>query len=352
MRCLFLPHMRLHKNIKIFINYFLGPLLFAWICYSIYNQLVLHAHLRTSWVEIKQSLTSVNIFYLVFVVVLMFCNWGLEAAKWKTSASLINPISFWHSFKAVLSGVSISMVTPNRVGEYIGRMMYMPEGKRLKVISITLINSMSQILVTVLMGTLGFHLLKTSLIEGKLISSVWYQFIWGVLTASLIILTLFYFALPRLEILLEKIFATSRYLYLIEAVHLFSLQRLFVLLLLSIVRYGVFVIQYILVFRLFNVAVPFDTLFWIMSLVFLTLALIPSITLVEVGIRGEVSLQLVGLFTSNSLGILLTSVSVWFVNLIIPAMAGSILILSLKIFKRNHKAESAEVEKYYSDEMV
>jgi hypothetical protein len=33
-------------------------------------------------------------------------------------------------------------------------------------------------------------------------------------------------------------------------------------------------------------------------------------------------------------------------------MAGSILILSLKIFKRNHKAESAEVEKYYSDEMV
>ncbi len=322
-----------------------------WLCYSIYIQLIAHPHLETSWFQIKESLSSVNIFYLVLVILLMLCNWGLEAAKWKLSASLIHPISFWKAFKAVFSGVSISMITPNRVGEYLGRMMYMPEGKRLKVISVTLINSLSQILLTLLMGTMGFLFLRSSLIEGKLISSVWYSFISGVLIASFIILTLFYFALPLIEKLLEKLFATSRYLYLVEALHLFNMQRLLLLLLLSFVRYAVFASQYIVVFRLFEVDIPFVTLYWIMSLVFLTLAIIPSISLVELGIRGEVSLQLVGLFTVNSLGVLLTSVSIWFVNLIIPALVGSILILGLKLFDKKPKERSVKVEKYYSDEM-
>jgi len=71
-----------------------------------------------------------------------------------------------------------------------------------------------------------------------------------------------------------------------------------------------------------------------MSLVFLALAVIPSITLVELGIRGEISLQLIGIFAGNNLGILLTSGSVWFINLIMPALAGSLLILSIKIFKQ------------------
>ena len=32
--------MQLGKNIKIFINYFLGPLLFVWLAFSIYKQIL------------------------------------------------------------------------------------------------------------------------------------------------------------------------------------------------------------------------------------------------------------------------------------------------------------------------
>jgi hypothetical protein len=50
-----------------------------------------------------------------------------------------------------------------------------------------------------------------------------------------------------------------------------------------------------------------------------------------------VSLQLLGMFSSNQLGISLTAVSIWFINLIIPAVAGSLLILSIrKIFKNKN----------------
>ena len=75
-----------------------------------------------------------------------------------------------------------------------------------------------------------------------------------------------------------------------------------------------------------------------MSIVFLAMAIIPTITLVEVGLRGEISLRLMSLFTTNSLGVGLTSVSAWFINLILPAVMGSVLILGIKVFKRRNES--------------
>jgi hypothetical protein len=75
----------------------------------------------------------------------------------------------------------------------------------------------------------------------------------------------------------------------------------------------------------------------VMSVVFLALAVIPSIALMEVGLRGEVSLRLVGLFSANSLGIGLTSVTIWFINLILPALVGTLFLLNLKLLSKNEE---------------
>jgi hypothetical protein len=74
---------------------------------------------------------------------------------------------------------------------------------------------------------------------------------------------------------------------------------------------------------------------WAVSVTFLILAVIPTIALfTDLSLRGQVSLKLIGLFSGNNLGIGFTSVTIWFVNLIIPALAGSLLILGIKrIFK-------------------
>ena len=154
------------------------------------------------------------------------------------------------------------------------------------------------------------------------------------------LLTGLYFNLSRLEKQAEQWLRQSKYLYLIQALKDFGMQRLSTLLLLSFARFNVFVMQYILLFRLFEVTVPVVTLFWVMCLVFLALAVIPSITLVEIGVRGEVSLLLVGMFTTNSLGIVLTSVAIWLINLIIPALAGSILMLGLRAFKKRKEKQA------------
>jgi predicted lipid-binding transport protein (Tim44 family) len=74
-------------------------------------------------------------------------------------------------------------------------------------------------------------------------------------------------------------------------------------------------------------------------MIFLAMAIVPSIALVEIGVRGEISLKLMGMFSVNSLGIGLTSITVWFMNLIIPAIIGSVLLLNIKIFKKRNQEQ-------------
>ncbi|HVG11944.1 MAG TPA: hypothetical protein VM843_03020, partial [Flavisolibacter sp.] len=238
----------------------------------------------------------------------------------------------------------ISVTMPNRVGEYLGRMMYMPEGKRLKIIAVTLIGSGAQLLVTLLAGAFAMMVLKEELIAAGSINPVFFTPILLGVGAVTLILTAFYFNLARIEKWLEGLAGRASWFYLIQAVQGFGVQRLLLILCLSAARYAVFVLQYILLFWLFEVEVSAATLIWSMSLVFLALAVIPTIAVVvEFGVRGEVCLQVVGLFTTNSLGILLTSVSIWVMNLIIPALVGSLLILGLKIFKRREEAQISKV---------
>ena len=325
--------MQMNKNIKIFINYFLGPLLFAWLSYSIYRQIVKQPQLEESWLHIRQSFQSYKINYLVGAILLIAVNWGLESWKWMISVRTFYHIKFIQAYKAVLSGVSFSVTMPNRIGEYLGRIVYLPEGNRLKTISVTLVGSFSQLLITVFAGTVGFIFLKPSLIVQFPQLKIWYQFILYGLILVLAIMALVYFNVAGTVNLFNRWIKSKRYAYLVEALQEFHNKLLLRLLMLSLLRYVIFIIQYVLVFYLFEVNVSVATIATVMSVVFLAMAVIPSIALVEVWLRGEISIKLMGLFSLNTLGIGFTSVTVWFINLILPAITGSLLLLSLRVFK-------------------
>src|SRR5687768_3837938 len=331
--------MQLNKNIKIFFNYFLGPLLLVGLAFSIYRQIQRQENIETSWLHIKNSFQSRQIWNVLLVIFLMFGNWGIEAKKWQLSVASIYPISFIKAFKAILSGVSFSVIMPNRIGEYLGRLAYMPEGNRLKSISVTLVGSISQLYVTMVFGVIGIIFLKDQLIGQSVISDIVYRFILGGFGLAILLLTVIYFKISVIEKLFEKWLKTSPYLYLIESLRTFNVQLLLRILLLSFLRYLVFLVQYFLLFSLFDIALPFVIIASVVSVLFLVLAVIPSIALVEVGLRGEISLQLMGMFTTNVLGVGLTVASIWLINLVLPAIAGSVLFLGIKVFKRKNEPD-------------
>jgi len=285
-------------------------------------------------------LQSAEIWDLVIVVFLMIINWSIEAWKWKISIQNVQPMSFSRSFRAVLSGVSFSVSTPNRMGEYLGRILYMEEGNRLRVISLTIVSSMSQLITTLLAGSVGLFFIRKNIDTGNSIEgldSFWLQVSQYGVIIVLVILTGFYFRLSLIINVADKLRNNSRYAWLIGSLKDIDATLLLKLLSLSAIRYIVFVVQYFLLFRLFEADMEWWQCFWAVSVIFLVLAIIPTFAIAELGLRGKVSLKLIGLFSTNSLGISLATVTIWIINLVLPAIAGSLLILSVKIFKNRNE---------------
>ena len=328
--------MRLNKNIKIFLNYILGPLLFVWLSYSIFKQIQQQPHLEESWINIKTAFSDERIINFILVLFLMLINWSLEAMKWKLSVQYVQPVSFLKALKAIFSGVSFSVTTPNRMGEYLGRVLYMNEGNRLRVISLTILSSLSQLIVTMFFGLLSLLILKPNIINAQL--SDWGEWLNPVLIISAIVfglLTVFYFRIGWLTRWIERIPAIKKYIWLINELEKTDTTLLIRLLSISILRYLVFATQYFLLFKFFGVEVSWWTGFWATALVFFIMAITPTIALFEVAQKIFVTEKVFSIFTTNTLGIDLVTTTIWFVNLVIPAVIGSLLILGLKLFKKD-----------------
>jgi hypothetical protein len=326
------------KIVRIFLNYFFGPLLFCWLSYSVYRQIIHQPDLQSSWISIKRSLQSFNGACLFFsVLFLMLVNWSLEAIKWKLSVAAVQPISFSKAFKAIMTGVSFSITTPNRIGEYFGRMLYMNEGNRLRIISLTMVGSMSQLIITLLFGLTGTIILHNTINGDQhppgIGSSLWLQILEFGSAGVLIILTLLYFRLSIVANLLTRWKNSSRWAYLVTALQQLDATLLLKLLSLSAARYIVFIIQYFLLLRLFEVDISWWNSLWMVSVIFLVLAIIPSFAIAELGQRQWVSLEFLKLYSANHLGIGFTAATIWAINLVIPAVIGSLLILRIKILK-------------------
>jgi len=67
---------------------------------------------------------------------------------------------------------------------------------------------------------------------------------------------------------------------------------------------------------------------------FVLMAVVPTLTfLTDLGFRWAVGIQVFQVYTLNTAGILAVSLGIWLINLIIPALVGSLLILRIKLFR-------------------
>lgn len=229
------------------------------------------------------------------------------------------------------------MNTPNGSGEYIGRILYVKEGNRIRAITLTFVGSMSQLIITMLLGTIGLFLIRShfySAAQQIFVLSLpavntitWCSIL---ITAALLSV---YFEISWLTRLFEKIPFVARYSFFIQKLEEFTWQELVKVLLISFFRYMVFVVQYLLLLQVFKVDIGLYNAFWLISVMFLVLAVIPTIALAELGVRGKISIFLFGVFSTNTIGIVLTATTIWLINLVVPALAGSLFILGIKLFR-------------------
>jgi hypothetical protein len=323
-----------NKNIKLVVNYGLGPVLFMILGYAVYHQVMHQPDLNKALANLERNVRGKNSWMLYLSFLLMLVNWGIESRKWQVLIKQLEPIKFLHSFRAILSGIAFSISTPNRVGEYGGRVLYVKDGHRWQAVSLTIVGSFSQLIITFIFGLGGLFFLLEDPVTSAGIESyrLWIRVLFFGSLIITVLITVFYFRLAWVIKLLHRIPGSHRIIDRLTVIENLPVRFLLRVLGLSFYRYLVFVIQYILLLQLFEVEVSVWQAFWLVSVLYLVLAIVPTVALAEVGVRGEVSLILFALVSSNRLGIVSAATAIWFINLVIPAIAGSLLFLGIKIF--------------------
>lgn len=334
---------KIHKSY----NYILRIVIIIATYYFVYNEIFHKKNLSEVYELFIELFTSeIFIIQLTLILLLMLVNLGMESWKWKYLIKKIENIGFLTSFQGVLTGISVSAFTPNRVGDYFGRVFILQKANHWEGILITIIGSMSQLITTILLGSAGLLFFVPEFID---LSDYFYgYFYYGLIAAVIIlnfILLLFYFNVSILSSFLKK-FTKKSWKKFREHLNVFSLysqKELLVVLLISIFRYLIFSFQFYLLFRLFSVNIPIYYSFVLVSVIYFVMTLIPTITLAELGIRGSVSLYFIGLFFEKysvltnqiNIGIFSASSTLWLINIIIPAIIGTIFIFRLKFFRKN-----------------
>ena len=324
----------MNKNIKILTNYFFGPLLFLILSWSLYRQIVDKPNLDIQLNQIKNSWANWRVWLVAF---LMLINWGFETIKWKLLIKHIQPFSFLKAFKSVLSGCSITILTPNRIGEYGGRILYVEPRNRIKAISLAIVGSISQLLVTMVMGCLGLLFLRYfSQYDNRVLRVIpefWEAVIMSLCIGLTVMLLLFYLRLGWLVRMMEKVPALHRAVKHISVLDEFNNAQLVQILSLSFVRYLVFVLQYVLLLQVMEVQIAGWLCFWLVAIFYLVMAVAPTFGFIELPVRVSASWTIFQLYTTNELGVGTAALGIWLINLAVPALIGSLLIFSIKIVK-------------------
>ena len=295
--------------------------------YFIYHQLVENKSFEELDISVLIDTVKKNKVYLVGVILMMFLNWLVEALKWRYMISKIENISIMTAYRAVFTGITVSTFTPNRIGEYGGRVFCLEKGDRIKAVFITVLCSMSQLLVTILYGSISLFILFDEILIDKTFLSV----------SLLILLNLFllfsYFNISHIVNFLGKFKLIKSFKKYLEVLVMYNYKDLIIAFIYSNTRYFVFSLQFIILLHVFGINISFMDAILSVMLIFFFITITPTITIAEIGVRGSVAIFVLGLFSSNDIAILSSTTLLWLINLIIPAIIGSFFIFSLKFFR-------------------
>ena len=309
----------------------------AFALFFLYQQLTSKSSVEQF--DLDQILVKLQENYIVVTVVIlmMFLNWFLESLKWRFLISKIEKVSIKRSIRAIFSGITVSAFTPNRVGEYGGRVFCLEKADRIKGVLITVIGSMAQLVTTIVFGSIGILLLPNLMPEfDSLLSNIVFAYpimLFLLILLNVLLVTLFLNA-SVFSVVLSKIKFLRKFKKYNEVFSFYNSSELLEILLYSVGRYIVFTTQFFILLQVFDVQIGYVDAMILITTMLLVISIIPTIAITEIGIRGSVALFLFGLVSVNAIGILSATFVMWVINLLLPALIGTIFIFSLKFFRK------------------
>jgi len=264
----------------------------------------------------------------MLMVVAMLANISVEAIKWKILVRSNTTFHFSTSLMAVFSGVTAGLITPHGIGDYIGRILFLSPEKRLDNIGSVLFSRVAQLCITCLTGVFAtayfyFYVEADS------------NIILALVTAVLTLLFIFISWKYRAYLLdrMKRIPFIKRIESWFEQLRLYSNKLFAITLALSALRYIIFTAQFVCLLLFFDVHVPIEILVIGAVFTFFVKSIIP--TFIDLGVRELAAVFFFSSYDSISeQHVLAASLSLWFFNLVLPAVIGLFCMFKLEYQKQ------------------
>lgn len=304
------------KKIISVVKFALLPITFGFIFYKLF-----YAYdLDRLWHETTVVWNVKSIILLFLTLILMVFNWLLETLKWRLLVQKNENITFFEAMQGVLSGVALNMITPNQLGDFLGRVIHLKKMDKVRGTLITVIGHTAQVIMTA-----GFGLCAL----------IWFLYYNQTITKQqsntayliLLVMVVITFAAYLNMAWLSKLTITTKIKPYLDVFKLYRRSELVQVLMISFLRYIIFLAQYYCLLLLFNVDVTFAQGMACIIATLCAQSFVPSFILVEVGMRGASALWFFGMFTAVVTPVLLTAYSLWIINLMIPGLVGLVFIL-------------------------
>ncbi len=298
-----------NKQIVIWGKKSVGFFLFIVCSVSIYREVGSNQNLASYGSQIQNQLQNISIFNWLVLLLLMLLNFFIESIKWKVVLKAETEISLKSAMKSVFVGQAFAFYTPNRIGEYVGRTLMLETGNKMWAVGKMAWSSYAQLIVTIIVGSFALFVNPPFL--------PWLK--WASPLLMILVLIVYFnqitfsgwlksFNFLQIEIDIKK-----------------------KLLIYSFLRYAVFLLQYSWAVHILNIPIPYPALWAAIAAMFLFLSVLPTISITELVIRGQIILLLLSPWSQNSLLLISLSTLIWAVNFLLPAIIGAILLLGFRL---------------------
>lgn len=271
------------------------------------------------------ELNELSVFYFLTVIILSFINWFFESLKFHKLLKKKYPFS--KIILSVFAGNATSIITPNRLGTFIGRKMVLKDSDYAEIITVTSIGNIAQLSNTLLFGAIGFGL-GLSLID--FFYEIPFYIIILVLCINLLLLLAslnIYFNPKRFLKFIGKWRIIKKYIELAEQNVQMNRSDQYSVYFYSFLRYIIFIVQFYLLFNAVDIPIPLITTISFVGVLYVLITFVPGVFMGNLGIKEAVALILLG-GTYQMSSVFLVSLSVWFVNVALSALLGSIILFA------------------------
>lgn len=290
-----------------------GYLAYKLIIFDKYDEFI------TQWQQTPAS----RFWWLAGVIALLPLNWSLESIKWMRITSHIQNLTFVQSLKGVLAGTTTGFFTPNRIGDLVGRIVFLRPQNRTAGVTLSLLNSLTQNLTIVLCGIPACILLfsrsdnMNAGIQNYILISI----------ALVVVFIMFYFFLPALSKKLKTTKLGQKINDFIACLSSYSTLDLIRIIFISFLRYLVFSTQFFFMLRFFDVHLTLWQAALAIPTNYLFVTFTPSVAFSEAALRASYAVFVIGFFSGQTLNIALAGIAIWVVNWVIPLLVGSVVML-------------------------